>query len=129
VRKILIIPILCFILSLTASAKPVLGEVYGVYPDGVMVDYGQGAYLVPVEQATFSVGGLQASWSKLLPGQYVEVQIPDLYWPKVVQVNDPYQWKMKNHPGHPHGGPPGQTKKNKGNSGNNGKGNKKNKGW
>ena len=120
--KILKLTLLALVLSLStrAAARPVSGTVYGVYPEGVMVDYGAGSYLVPTQHATFQLGGLQAAWSSLVPGQLVQVQVPDPYWPGVVQVSDPYQWKLNNHPNHPHGGPPGQMKKNS--PQNNGKG-------
>lgn len=98
-------------LTVFASAQPFSGEVYGVYPEGVMVNYGSGAYLVPTQHATFELGGLRASWTSLQPGQVVHVNMPEPYWPNVVQVRDPYAWKMKYHPQHPHGGPPGQMKK------------------
>ena len=105
----------CFILLaltlLPASADPISGNVYGVYPEGVMVNYGGGSYLVPTQHATFQVGGIRASWSNLQPGQAVNVQLPNLYWDDLVRVPDPYRWKLKHHPRHPHGGPPGQLKK------------------
>ena len=110
------------ILALAASADPFAGTVYGVYPEGVMVNYGSGAYLVPTQHATFQLGGVTATWTSLQPGQNVNVVVPQTYWPQVVQVPDPYQWKMKYHPSHPHGGPPGQTKKYNGNGKSKGKG-------
>ena len=111
-------------LACPTQANPISGTVYGVYPEGVMVDYGGGAYLVPTQHATFQLGNLSASWSSLQPGQVVNFNVPQTYWPQVVRVNDPYQWKMKHHPRHPHGGPPGQMKKHHNHSGNNGKGKK-----
>lgn len=126
IRNTILIALLCMLNP--AQADPFSGKVYGVYPEGVMVDYGAGSYLVPTQHATFQLGGLTATWSSLQPGQAVNVIVPDPYWTNVVRVPDPYQWKMKYHPTHPHGGPPGQTKKmyNNGNNGNgnNGKGNK-----
>lgn len=120
------------VVSLTslAAADPFSGQVYGVYPEGVMVNYGGGSYLVPTQHATFQVGNITATWSSLQPGQNVYVRVPDPYWGGVTRVADPYQWKMKNHPNHPHGGPPGQMKKQgRGNSGNNGNGKGKGKKW
>ena len=111
-----------------AQADPFSGQVYGVYPEGVMVDYGGGSYLVPTEFASFQIGGIRASWGSLQPGQVVNVIVPDNYWERVVRVPDPYQWKMKNHPNHPHGGPPGQMKKYNGNPGNGNSGKGKGKG-
>jgi hypothetical protein len=126
IRNTILIALLCLLSP--AQADPFSGQVYGVYPEGVMVDYGGGSYLVPTQHATFQLGGLTATWSSLQPGQAVNVIVPDPYWNNVVRVPDPYQWKMKYHPTHPPGGPPGQTKKmyNNGNNGNgnNGKGNK-----
>lgn len=127
--KLLKILILGTLFLLTpAQADPFSGTVYGVYPEGVMVDYGGGSYLVPTEYANFQIGGISASWGKLQPGQLVNVIVPDPYWGRVVRVPDPYQWKMKHHPNHPHGGPPGQMKykgnPGNGNNGNPGKGNK-----
>lgn len=113
--------IIALALPMTALADPFQGQVYGVYPEGVMVNYGNGAYLVPTQHATFELGGLRATWTSLQPGQMVNVVVPDPYWGQVVQVNDPYGWKMKYHPKHPHGGPPGQMKK-QGNGNGNGKG-------
>ena len=127
-KKILLSLICATCLAGSAGADPFGGTVYGVYPEGVMVDYGQGAYLVPSQQATFQLGGLRATWTSLQPGQYVNVNIPDPYWNQVVRVPDPYQWKLKHHPNHPHGGPPGQMKKYHDHPGNgNGKGNGKGK--
>ena len=115
-------------LSMCAAARPISGQVYGVFPEGVMVDYGGGSYLVPTQHATFELGGLRATWSSLQPGQYVDIVMPDRYWPNVQQIRDPYSWKMKNHPNHPHGGPPGQMKKgNPGRGNGNGKGRGKGK--
>ena len=109
--KVLKILLLAFLLALPAMANPLSGKVYGVFPEGVMVDYGAGSYLIPSQQATFEVGGIRATWTSLQPGQIVNVQVPDPYWPSLTQISDPYQWKMKHHPNHPHGGPPGQMKK------------------
>lgn len=117
------------LLSISCSASPLGGTVYGVFPEGVMVDYGQGAYLVPVQQATFEVGGMRATWSNLQPGQLVDVIMPDRYLPSIVRIADPYQWKLKHHPNHPHGGPPGQMKKNRRGNNGKGKGKGKKKGW
>ena len=116
-------------LIIPAQADPISGTVYGVYPEGVMVDYGGGSYLVPSQYANFEIGGMKASWGSLSPGQAVNFIVPDPYWDRVVRVPDPYQWKMKYHPNHPHGGPPGQMiyKGNKGNKGKS-KGNSKGKG-
>lgn len=103
--------IVALMLPLAALADPFSGQVYGVYPEGVMVNYGGGSYLVPTQHATFELGGLRASWTSLQPGQMVNVVVPDPYWGQVLPVKDPYGWKMKHHPDHPHGGPPGQMKK------------------
>lgn len=110
----------------TALADPLTGTVYGVYPEGVMINRGGGAVLVPTQHATFEIGGMRATWSSLQPGMDVHAYLPDPYLPQIVQVSDPYGWKMKHHPNHPHGGPPGQMKKqwraNKNYKGNKGKG-------
>lgn len=89
-------------------ADPYSGTVYGVYPEGVMLNQGAGALLIPVQHATFQVGGVRMDYSQLLPGQAVQVVVPPDYLPGIVQVPDAYQWHMKYHP---HGGPPGQMKK------------------
>lgn len=94
-----------------AQAQPRSGTVYGVYPEGVMVNSNGGAYLVPTQHATFRLGNLAATWSSLQPGQAINFSVPQAYWPSVVQIQDPYQWKLQHHPKHPHGGPPGQLKK------------------
>lgn len=113
-------------LSSASLAQPYGGTVYGVYPEGVMIDQGGFSYLVPVEHATFEIGGIRATWTSLQPGQAITAIMPPQYIPSIVRVTDPYAWKMKNHPDHPHGGPPGQMKKVY--SGGNGKGNGKGKG-
>lgn len=122
---------LCLGLStLVAQADPFQGQVYGVYPEGVMIQQAQRSVLVPVEHATFQVGGVNLSYSKLLPGQSVNVFLPEPYLPQCVPIADPYAWKMKYHPNHPHGGPPGQMKKYHGHPGKSkgkGKGKGKNK--
>jgi hypothetical protein len=123
--KTLIVGIFLLLIN-PAQADPISGTVYGVYPEGVMVDYGAGSYLVPTQYASFEIGGVRASWGSLSPGQAVNFIVPDPYWNRVVRVPDPYQWKIKNHPNHPHGGPPGQMKKNGYNG--NGNSNGKNKG-
>ena len=124
--KTLMVGLILFLLN-PAQADPISGTVYGVYPEGVMVDYGAGSYLVPTQYANFEIGGIRANWGTLSPGQAVNFIVPDPYWDRVVRVPDPYQWKMKYHPNHPHGGPPGQMKKNA--NGNwNGQSNGKNKG-
>ncbi len=105
------------------------GTVYGVYPEGVMIQQGTNSYLVPNQNATFELGGLRATWSSLVPGQSIRAYVPQTYIPNVRVVQDPYAWKVKYHPDHPHGGPPGQTKKyyqnGQGNNGNNGNGKNK----
>lgn len=104
------------------------GTVYGVYPEGVMIDQGNSSYLIPAEHATFEIGGLRATWTSLQPGQMVTAVMPPAYYPSIIQVPDPYAWKLKYHPSHPHGGPPGQMKKAYPNNGNgNGKGKGKGK--
>ncbi len=107
-----------------AYADPLRGTIYGVYPEGVMLSQGAQSMLIPLQHASFEVGGLRMNYSQLLPGQAVQVYVPPAYLPQVLPIADPYQWKCKNHPNHPHGGPPGQ--RNKANKGNKGKGNK---GW
>ncbi|MFA5505124.1 MAG: hypothetical protein WC423_06840, partial [Vulcanimicrobiota bacterium] len=99
-RKILLTAML-FCLQ-PVLADPIAGTVYGVYPEGVMVDYGGGSYLVPTQHATFQLGGLNATWSSLLPGQAINVIVPEPHWHNVVQIRDPYSWKLKHHPNHPH---------------------------
>jgi hypothetical protein len=115
-------------LSAAATAQPYGGTVYGVYPEGVMINQGGTSYLVPTEHATFEVGGLRASWTSLQPGQFVNAVMPPIYYPNIQRIPDPYAWKVKYHPDHPHGGPPGQMKKaypNNGNGNGKGKGNGK----
>ncbi len=130
-RNFLVISILTLVLG-TAQADPFRGQVYGVYPEGVMIQQAQSSVLVPVEQATFQVGGVNLSYSKLVPGQVVDIFVPEPYLPRLVPIADPYAWKMKYHPNHPHGGPPGQMKKyyqqHPGNGNGNGNGNGKGKG-
>ena len=126
--KILILGLMLCLGQATLAQQPppsYLGTVYGVYPEGVMIDQGGYSYLVPVEHATFEIGGVRATWSSLIPGQPVRAIIPPAYIPNVHRIPDPYAWKVKYHPDHPHGGPPGQMKKA---NGNNGKGNGKGKG-
>lgn len=92
----------------TAAADPFMGTVYGLYPEGLMLDSGNGAMLIPVQNATFQVGGVRLDYTQLVPGQAVQVMVPPPYIPQIVQVPDPYAWHCKHHP---HGGPPGQMKK------------------
>ena len=102
------------LLALASAAwaqQPYGGTVYGVYPEGVMINQGNYSYLIPTQHATFEIGGVRATWSSLVPGQAVTAIMPPAYIPSIVQVPDPYQWKLKYHPDHPHGGPPGQMKK------------------
>lgn len=106
-----LLPWLLAFLCVSVQADPLRGKVYGVFPEGVMVDYGAGSYLVPTQHATFELGGVRASWSNLQPGQVVDVRIPNSRFSDLVRVRDPYQWKLSHHPNHPHGGPPGQVKK------------------
>lgn len=104
------LPVIFLFLSLAGVAQPLGGTVYGVYPEGVMLQQGGYGYLVPVEHASFEIGGLRASWTSLLPGQSVTAIVPPSYFPGVQRIPDPYAWKMRYHPGHPHGGPPGLRK-------------------
>ena len=101
----------CFLyLSSGLWAQPYqTGTVYGVYPEGVLVQRGGAAYLVPQQQATFQLGGLRVSWSDLQPGQSINYYVPQQS--RIRYVQDPYQWERRNHPRHPHGMPPGQRKK------------------
>lgn len=110
------------LLSSATWGQSFSGTVYGVYPEGVMVRQGVSSFLVPTQHATFEIGGVRATWSSLQPGQVVNYVVPSTYYPEVVRISDPYAWKMKHHPSHPHGGPPGQTKKNYGPKGKKGKG-------
>lgn len=110
-RKFLIGLASAWLLTSAAWAQSYTGTVYGVYPEGVMVRQGATSFLVPTQHATFEIGGMRATWSSLQPGQAVNYFVPQAYYPEVVQVADPYAWKMKHHPKHPHGGPPGQMKK------------------
>lgn len=126
--RILILLALASMAAPAASQPYYDGTVYGVYPEGVMINQGGGSILVPTEHASFSIGGVSASWSKLQPGQVVHAVMPEPYLPSIVRVPDPYAWKMKYHPNHPHGGPPGQMKKMRGQRGN-AKGRGKGKGW
>lgn len=57
------------------------------------------------------MNGVQIQYGQLLPGQNVQVMVPQPYMQQVVRVPDCYQWETKHHPNHPHGGPPGQMKK------------------
>ena len=110
-RKVLLTFVLGVLFSSSALAQSYAGTVYGVYPEGVMLNQGGTSVLVPTQHATFSIGGIRATWSSLVPGQAVTYAIPQACYPTVHQIADPYAWKMKYHPTHPHGGPPGQTKK------------------
>lgn len=107
---------LAIALTLGASADQLSGTVYGVYPEGVMLNSNSGSYLVPSQHATFQLGSLRATWTSLQPGQAVQAFIPSNYYPEVQRIPDPYQWKVKHHPNHPHGGPPGQMKQKNGKS-------------
>lgn len=114
-------------LSCSALAQPYQGTVYGVYPEGVMLQQAGSSFLIPTQHASFEVGGIRATWTSLQPGQPVTAIIPQAYLPTVLSVPDPYAWKVKYHPQHPHGGPPGLMKG--GNPGQgNGRGNGKGKG-
>ena len=124
--KILKLAVVLWLTGAALAQQPYGGTVYGVYPEGVMIDQGGYSYLVPVEHATFEIGGVRATWSSLQPGQMVTAIMPPAYLPNILRVPDPYAWKVKYHPDHPHGGPPGQMKK--GNNGNNGNGNGNGKG-
>lgn len=99
------------LLSVPACAQPYMGSVYGVYPEGVLINQGANSVLIPSQYATFQMNGVQVQYGQLLPGQNVQVMVPQPYMQQVVQVPDCYQWQMKHHPNHPHGGPPGQMKK------------------
>ena len=103
------------VLTASAWADPLNGSVYDVYPEGVMLNQGATSMLIPVQHATFQVAGLRVDYSQLLPGQAVQVVVPQPYLPQIVAVPDAYAWKCKYHPNHPHGGPPGQMKKMNGN--------------
>lgn len=84
------------------------GTVYGVYPEGVLIQRGGGAYLVPNQQATFQIGNTRVVWSDLQRGQTVNYYIPQN---RTVYVQNPYEWENRYRPRHPHGMPPGQRKK------------------
>lgn len=99
------------LLSVPACAQPYMGSVYGVYPEGVLINQGANSFLIPSQYATFQMNGVQVQYGQLLPGQNVQVMVPQPYMQQVVQVPDCYQWETKHHPKHPHGGPPGQVKK------------------
>ncbi|MCA9790552.1 MAG: hypothetical protein KC910_02105 [Candidatus Eremiobacteraeota bacterium] len=96
-------------LSAGASADPFSGNVYGLYPEGVMVSGPQGSYLVPSTIATFEMGGTRLTYSQLQLDNPVQVIVAPEYLPQVVRIDDPYAWHVKHHPDHPHGGPPGLT--------------------
>ena len=100
-----------FLWSATAWAQPYTGSVYGVYPEGVLLNQGANAFLIPTQYATFQMNGVQVQYGQLQPGQNIQVNVPRPYMQQVVSVPDCYQWQMKHHPNHPHGGPPGQMKK------------------
>ncbi|MBI3927828.1 MAG: hypothetical protein HY319_19965 [Armatimonadetes bacterium] len=85
------------------------GSVYGVYPEGVLVQHTGGGYLIPPTSATFQVGGVTVNYTDLPLGQPVQVVVPGQFVPRVVTVPDCNAWHVKYHPNHPHGGPPGQT--------------------
>lgn len=99
------------LLSAAACAQPYTGSVYGVYPEGVLINQGANSILVPSQYATFQMNGVQVQYGQLLPGQAVQVMVPQPYRQQVLPVSDCYQWEVKHHPNHPHGGPPGQMKK------------------
>jgi len=111
--------VLCSLLLTVAAAwsQPMIGTVYGVYPEGVMVQQPGGAVLVPTQHASFEMGGVRLNYSQLLPGQAISVMVPQPYLPQVLHIDDPYAWKCRYHPQHPHGGPPGQMKKGYGGKG------------
>jgi len=107
-KKLLAVGCLLFLTS-TAWAQPYRsGTVYGVYPEGVLVQRNGGSYLIPGQQATFRIGDVSVSWSDLQRGQYIDYRIPQ---ERAVYVPDPYNWEQRYHPRHPHGAPPGQKKK------------------
>ena len=99
------------LLSASACAQPYMGSVYGVYPEGVLINQGANSFLVPSQYATFQMNGIQVQLGQLVPGQNVQVMVPQPYMQQVLPVQNCYQWEMKHHPNHPHGGPPGQMKK------------------
>lgn len=96
-------------LSVAAAADPFSGNVYGLYPEGVMVSGPQGSYLVPSSIATFEMGGARVTYSQLQLDNPVQVIVAPEYLPQVIRIEDPYAWHVKYHPDHPHGGPPGLT--------------------
>jgi len=103
--------VLFFFSALTALAlaqQPLMGNVYGVYPEGVMLTRGGSNWLVPLQHVTFQAGGVNLSLSQLVPGQSIQCMVPPQYMPQVINVVDPGAWVSKHHP---HGGPPGQMKK------------------
>ncbi|MBS2034854.1 hypothetical protein JST97_07695 [bacterium] len=98
------------LLTTNLWAQPYAGSIYGVYPEGVLINQSGGAILVPSQYATFQMNGIQIQYSQLSPGQNVQVFLPQQYMPQVTRVSDPYAWQTKYHPEHPHGGPPGLMK-------------------
>jgi hypothetical protein len=103
--------IFSLLISTAAWAQPYAGSIYGVYPEGVLINQGANSFLLPSQYATFQMNGVQIQYGQLLPGQNVQVMVPQPYMQQVVRVPDCYQWETKHHPNHPHGGPPGQMKK------------------
>ena len=79
-----------------AQAQPWNGTVYGVYPQGVLMSQGAQTVLVPHEQASFQMGGMRLDYTKVLPGQTVQVNMPQQYYPHVQVVQNRNQW-MQTH--------------------------------
>ena len=70
--------VLSSLLLAVASAwgQPMMGTVYGVYPEGVMVQQPGGAILVPTQHASFEMGGVRLNYSQVLPGQAISPALP-----------------------------------------------------
>lgn len=110
-RTLFSVTVAFLMLCNAASADPKVynGNVYGIYPEGVMIQQPGGSYLVPHTMASFQVGGVSVSYSNLQIGQPVQAFVPVQSVPHIITIGDCYQWHVKHHPDHPHGGPPGQT--------------------
>jgi hypothetical protein len=78
------------------AQQPWSGQVYGVYPQGVLMSQGAQTVLVPHEQASFQLGGLRMDYTKVSPGQVVQVNMPQQYYQQVQVVPNRNQW-MQTH--------------------------------
>lgn len=107
--KIFVSTVLAVLLFLSAqvSAQHWHGTVHGVYPEGVLLHQPGGAILVPSQHATFEIGGLRMSLSNIQPGQVVHAYVPQAHMPRVVRVQDPYDWHMRHYPQRHFWVPPG----------------------